>query len=35
MKRLTNAQFLEYRCERCGFCWCELGEAIDTESFPN
>ena len=35
MKLLTNAQFLEYRCEHCGFGWCELDEAIDTESCPN
>jgi len=30
-----NAQFLEHRCEHCGFGWCELDEAIDTESCPN
>jgi len=26
MRLLTNAQFLEYRCEHCGFGWCELME---------
>lgn len=35
MKLLTNAQFLEYRCEHCGFGWCELDEAIDAENCPN
>ena len=35
MKLLTHAQCLEYRCEHCGFDWCALDEAIDTESCPN
>lgn len=30
-----NAQFLEYRCEHCGFGWYDLDEDIDTESCPN
>ena len=35
MKLLTDAQYLEYRCEHCGFDWCAVDEAIGAESCPN
>lgn len=35
MKHFINAQFLEYRCEHCGFGWCELDEVIDADNCPN
>jgi hypothetical protein len=35
MKLLSNAQCLEYRCEHCGFDWCAVDEASDTDSCPN
>ena len=35
MKLFTHARCLEYRCEHCGFDWCALDEASDTDSCPN